>query len=351
MARGLLTEGIVRLLAALLLCCALAGAAHANEVDDRAAKVTALEQQLGRVGAERRALAQTYDDRAAAIASLKAQPSAWGRDRKLQALLAESKDMAAALDRKDAELRAIAAGEVAEKQALVAAIDAELAQGPAAERAAYLAQARAAAEPRTPRPIKLADDRIDPADDAQDLEYKAGALAQSEDALLVEERRLALRATYFRKQAKLTKSRLRADEQDVFREEDARAAGRNPAHGSSAKSGGQTDTTNGTPSTATGPPGSSTGPTTPPGSGSTSFTGDARSLDLAADPSVILADVVASGTLDELRKAERSGDPESMARAAERATREVEQRAAALRQRRLEMERRAQELRGAPTKP
>src|SRR5262249_40433742 len=107
MARGLLEWAFVRILAALVLCAWLGGSARANEVDDHVAKVTALERQLGAVGNERRALAQTYDEKAAAIASLKAQASAWGRDRKLQALLAESKEMAAALDRKDAELRAV----------------------------------------------------------------------------------------------------------------------------------------------------------------------------------------------------------------------------------------------------
>src|SRR5215831_18554818 len=74
---------------------------EANEVDDRGASVTQLEQTLARLGGERRSLAETYDARAAAIAELKAQPAAWGRDRKLQSLLAESRDMAGALDKKD----------------------------------------------------------------------------------------------------------------------------------------------------------------------------------------------------------------------------------------------------------
>jgi hypothetical protein len=342
MARALLLSASVRFFAALVLCFGLGASARAGEPDERSARVAELDRQVARIAGERRALAQSYDEKAAAIAALKAQPSAWGRDRKLQGLLAESKDMAAALDRKDAELGAAVAVRAAETQALVAAIDAELAQRPLPERAAWLTQRRAAAEPQTPRPIKLADERIDPNDDVQELEYKAGALAQSEKVLLVEEQRLALRAASFRKQARLAKSRTRVDEQDVFREEDARAAGRNPTRNAPTRAGA----TDSGPTTSVTPVGPSPTPggTQPPG---TSV--DPRSLDLAADPSVILADVVASGTLDELRRAERSGDPESMARAAERATREVEQRAAALRQRRLDMERRAQELRGAPT--
>src|SRR5262245_14789903 len=104
--------------------------ARANEVDDRGAAVAKLEQRVGQLGAERRGLAQTYEARVAAIAELKAQPSAWGRDRKLQGLLAESRDMAGALDKKDGELRAATERLATERVALLTAIDAELRTSP-----------------------------------------------------------------------------------------------------------------------------------------------------------------------------------------------------------------------------
>jgi len=331
MARSLLGRGLVRILALVIaLTVALAvGAARpagADEVEDHAAKVVALEQRLGTLDGERRGLAQAYDQKAAAVAQLKAQPSAWGRDRKLQALLADSQDMAAALDRKDAELRGATAALGVEKKALLGAIDAELGAtaAPTAERRALLESRRAALVAKAARPIRIPDERIDPADDAEDLELKAGALARSEDALAAETQLLERRAVYFRRQAKLARSRARAEE-DVFREEEARLPGRPVTTGRPDQS-------------------PSVGPvTSSPGSG-TSF--DGRGLDLAADPSIVLADVVASSTLDELRRAERSGDPETLARSAERATREVAERADKVRQRRLEMLRRAQKLRG-----
>ena len=301
----------------------------AGEVDDRAARAEALGHKIDRLGVERQTLAQAYERKVAAIAELKAQPSAWGRDRKLQGLLAESQTMAAALDGKDAELRAAAGALAAEKRALLGAIDAELAADPPApaERRDRLGRQRASLVAELSRPIRIADERIDPADDADDLELKAGALAQSEKALVAETERLDRRAVTFHRQAKLVRSRNRADEQDVFREEE-----RVPGRSAVAATGGR-DTNPGAPPTGT--------PVTNVGGA------DARAVDVAADPSLVLSDVLAANTIDELRRAERSGDPETLARSAELARRQVAERAARVRERRLEMLRRAQMLRGA----
>jgi hypothetical protein len=341
-------KSIIATCLALLLSLAATGPVRAAEVDDRAAKVAALEKDAARLAGERQAMATVYAQRTAAIAALKAEPSSWARDRKLGPLLAESKDMAARLDAKDQELRALGDRLTAERKALVEAIDRELAATappPDEARATQLLQLKTRLGGLL-KPLRVPALQMEPGDDAEDLDYKAAALAQGERSLLQEHDRLIARATWFHKQAKLARSRTRADEQDVFGDEEPRH-GRTPA----ARAGGSKEGTNsdasqpptGTgPSTASGPPGS----TTPGTGGTTQFTGDPRSFDLAADPSVILAEVVAAGTLDELRRAERSGDPEAMARAAEHARKEVEERAARLRAQRLEMERRARELRG-----
>ena len=73
-------------------------------------------------------------------------------------------------------------------------------------------------------------------------------------------------------------------------------------------------------------------------------TGPAES-ELGEDASAVYADVVDPGTLVELQRAERSGDPENKAKAAERALRDVRTRADRLRAKRLEMEKRARQLR------
>jgi hypothetical protein len=344
MARQLLHSALVIVLRALILAIAvaLAGPAGAAEVEDRAARVTALETRHRALGEERTALARTYGERAAAVSALKAQPSSWARDRKLQGLLAESKDMAALLDRMDGELRAQASLLLAERRALLAALDRELAAAPEPARAEALGKRReelARVLAAHERRLRLPDDTIDPADDPADLDYKAGALAQGERSLRAEEQRLVARATYFRRQAKLARSRSRADEADVFHDEAPRRGGA-PVRREGTVADGEAD-----PATRPPPFGSPPTAEVPPGTGSTAGL-DGRGADLAADPSVILVDVVAQGTLDELRRAERSGDPESMARAAERASAEVRARAERLRARRLEMERRARDLRG-----
>jgi len=339
MARRLLKATLVRPILIVFALLTATLAARANEVDDGTARVTALDQRVRALGAERRALARAYDEKTAEVARLKAQPSAWGRDRKLQALLAESQDMAGALDRKDADVRAARAALDRAKESLIGVIDAELGlagdAAPTGERAAALHDLRRRLAADLVKPMHLADERIEPGDDAEDLELKASALAQSETALAAELDRLKARAAYFRRQAKLTKSRARADEQDVFREEEARVPGR-------------PNTTSSRPTS-----GDSAAPPGPGGPvqivGNPAANADSRSrLDLAADPSIVLADVLASGTVDDLRRAERSGDPDSLARSAERATRELTERAEKLHQHRLEMLERAKKLRGGP---
>ncbi len=341
----MLEHVLVKLLLALVLSfVAQLGAARANDVVDRGARVTHLEREVARLGAERQELARIHDEKAAGIAALKAQRASWARDRKLQTLLAESKDMASRLDRKDAELRGLAGVLLIERRALIAAIDRELAAQPPppADRVATLERRRGqlVAAVSGP-PLHVPAWTIEPDDDAEDLRFKAAALAQSERALLAEEARLDARVAYFRNQAKLARSRLRADEQDIFADEEPRRGG-----GGTQEARGDDDQAD-TPATGNHSP--PTGPPefeNPPPVGPVPLTPDGRGVDLAADPSVILVDIVAAGTLDELRRAERSGDPESMARAAERASQEVEARAARVRALRLEMERRAAQLRG-----
>ncbi len=353
MARHMLNRAPVGLRAAAIAAVlalgallALGGPARAAEADDQLALLARLGRQRIQLEKEREAAAARYQARTAEIAQLKAQPSSWSRDRKLQKLLAESRDMANALDRKDAELRGVAERVAATRASAVAAIDRELAAapGPDAARRATLTGRRAelaASSTANARRIKVADETIDPLDDPEDLEEKADALRRSESQLREEIQRLGRRAVYYRHQVKLAEARKRTDESEVFV-----AAGPRTARGR-------------TPSGAPASPGSADDESPPPFTGEPNFEGDGVTVgpstggtrvppataDLTVDPSVVLVEVVEKATLEELRKAERSGDAAARARAAERARIEVEQRAERLRLRRLEMERRARELR------
>ncbi len=350
MIRGL---RLVLLVLVALGSLALPATARANEVDDRIARADKLQIDRTKLDADRHALDKTYQDKTAQVTSLKATPPSWSRDRKLQALLAESKDMASTLDQDDERLHVLDSAIAAEDQALLAAIAVELATSPSPERTVVLTHKRAeiAARQAATRRLKIADESITPTDDALDLDYKAGALAESEAQLAAEEQALGDRATHYHKLALLTQSRARADQHDVFRDEDPRLGDH---HTSGASAGPSTPA-----GSVNGPPPSNTIGGTAPGTtgtptqggGTPTATGgshDTPSVGTAVDPSVVLADVVGSTTLDELRRAELSGDPEALARAAERAQKDLAARAARVRDRRLEMERRAREMRGSP---
>jgi hypothetical protein len=308
----------------LLLCAMVAGsAARADELGDLRQAVGRLERAVAQLETERASLARAYSDRADEVAKLKAQAGSFARDRKLQSLLAESRDMAVALDGRDASL-ARAVEQLAEaRRALLASLDRELAAG---RDAVAKERAELAARIGEARRLKVPDETIAPDDDAEDLAYKAGALAQAEAELRAEQQKLVRRVAELRRQARLVKSRARAEEQDVFDDSEPRHTG--------AKAGSTTaDQAPPVGLPPTGTPGTVPGPAdhlaTPP-----------------ADPAVRLADVVDAGTLDELRRAERTGEPEARAKAAERAARALAARAERLRLLRAEMERRARVLRG-----
>ncbi len=325
---GCTKEAVVRAAVVLLatLACLGPAPARADELGDARRSVAVLERAVAQAETERATMARAYADRADEVAALKARASSFARDRKLQALLAESRDMAVALDRKDALLGRMAAELGAARRALVAAIDRELAAGHEPRDALARERAEVTARMGEARRLKIPDETIAPDDDAEDLLYKAGALAQAEAELRAEQQKLGRRAVDYRRQARLAKSRARADEQDVFDDSEPRHTG--------AKGGPGGDTATPQPTTPTDqPPGSIT-------------PGVERVAAPPADPAVVLADVVDAGTLDELRRAELAGEPAARARAAERAAQVLAARADRLHQRRVEMERRAHVLRG-----
>jgi hypothetical protein len=321
----------------------LEAAAWAAPADDRAARIARLEASRARLDGERRGLEQQLGAKTQEVASLKKQRPSWSRDQKLDVRLREAKDLAGALDRKAEQIRGLDAQLRAERTALVEDVSAELALQPAptAARAAQLGRWQKDAERALggPRRIEVTDEDMSPLDDPEDLDEKAGTLADSEARLRGEEARLERRATYFRKQAKLQRARQRDKEQDLFDDEPRRG-------GTSSSRGVSSDST--TPDApAAAPPPSSAGSDSEHGGGGIQVppTSGPADSELGEDASAVYADVVDPGTLVELQRAERSGDPENKAKAAERALRDVRTRADRLRAKRLEMEKRARQLR------
>lgn len=328
---------LILVIGALVAFVAFQSIASAAEVDDRAARIAKLTDRRVKLDTGRRDLETKFQAKTKEIEKLKGQRSSWNRDDKLKKRLGEARDMSAALDRVAADARAVDAQLRVERAALVSAADKELAATPppAEARRAKLTRARAEAAAKLGgKKVRVADEDVDPLDDPEDLDDKARALAQSETQLRSEEQRLGRRADYYRKQAKLAKAKSRAEE-DPFNDDQPR---RKTGKGDNARQAAGDD------DPGVGQPAPPNDPTADDAEGG--FTAEPQAEELGTDPSVVYEDVVDPSTLEELRRAERSGDPESRARAAERARKDLAARADRLRKKRLDIEKRARELRG-----
>lgn len=324
---------------ALVLClvvslAGLAGRADAAPADDRAVQVERLSSQRTRLDGERRALEQQLAAKTAEIAELKRQRASWSRDRKLAERLREAKDLASRLDAKAAELRALDGRLGQARRELRGEALRELGQAPAPARRAQLEKWRQAADAgRGARRVEIADPDMDPLDDPEDLDEKAGTLAESEARLRAEATRLDRRAAGYRRQARLAAAHAR-DGEDVFDDAPRRPGGSAAAAGDRDENGGAFGGSGGEPTT-----GSEAPPADDQGVGGL---GEVRGDE---NPAAVYADVVDAQTVTELDRAERSGDPERRAVAAERGVRDLKARADQLRAKRLAMQRRAAVLR------
>jgi hypothetical protein len=303
-----------------------------DRVSQAVTEVVTLSSRHTRLVRERAQLQQAYAQLTAEIARLKGQPASWSRDRKLEAVLAGANDQARRLNAKDAEVRAAAAQVATRKTAAIQLIDGELAARPTAERAAQLVRQRTDLAGKPGKRIRIADETIDPLDDPEDLEDKAKALAQSELDLVAEEKRLGRRVVHHKRQAKLAHAKNRGED-DPFIDD---SAPRRPGQ-LNTNAGGRDPDSEAEQPAPTADPGD--GVNAPPTGGS--YTDG----DFSADPAIVLADVIDPRTVEDLRRAQQSGDPESQARAAEKAQKEVQARIERLRKRRQLMEQRARELR------
>jgi len=301
--------------------------ADAKATDAALAKVRTSEKERGKLVSTKATLAKQYDGELAEVDKIKKQKQSWRRDRKLRDKLASSLETANKLASTSAAITKLDVTLKKQRKALIVAIDAELADEPAAKRAKSLRATRDEIAPKIEqkkaKKIVLPDDEIDPLADPEDLEAQAKALRASESELEREIASLEKTATRFRKQAELRKQHERADE--LASRDDS-----NPRR--TAGSGGR----NGGDDAALEPAAED---------GADELGGGASPPDAFSDSAVVLSDVVDGDTVDALRKAERSSDPETKAAAAERARKAVAARLKKIEKRRKEIEQRARELR------
>jgi len=311
------------LIVALLLTAfaAVAVADPATDTDTLHDKVKATEKKRTKLASQKAVLAQQYASQLAEVDKLKRQKASWRRDRQLKSQLADSLETAKTLAADTKQLRALEKKLAKQRKAFLAAIDAELAAAPDAAREAQLQtwhdDVAAKITTKKAQKIVLPDDEIDPLADADELDQQAAALKAAEAELTKQVATLDGDASRFTKQAELRKQHERAGEM-ASRDDD------NPRHTSASGNGASVATD---------------------GAGSPAPEQDGGGDHFDGDPAVVLQDVVDGDTVNELRKAERSSDPQTKADAASRARDAVQKRLDRLAKRRKEIEARAKALR------
>ncbi|HWN67180.1 MAG TPA: hypothetical protein VNM90_06045 [Haliangium sp.] len=314
-----------------------------------AEQVAALERERTQILAEKARLARQYEGQLQELDRLKQQRASWRRDRLIRDQLRASHETAAGLAAADQRLRRTSTALAAQRQRLAAAVERELAAGPAAERRPLLARWRASAQPQQRRGMKkivLPDERIDPLADPEELEDHAALLRQGEAELARELARLDQQGQRYRYMAALSAKRDRATELGRLDDDQPR---RTTGRSSATPAAGGGDLAGSPEDQGPAPPPPEAPTPTPPSPDVPIETdpGDDRDAptDTLSGLDVVLADVVDTSTLDALRAADRSGNPAVKARAAERASAQVRARLERLRAQRTRIQDRARELR------
>ncbi|MGN6105186.1 MAG: hypothetical protein ACTHU0_08785 [Kofleriaceae bacterium] len=283
-------------------------------------QASAAEHRVGQLALRRSAFDARYAKELAAIDRIKKQKRSWRRDRELQDALAEANETAGQLQALVRQLADAQAELARARQALVAAIDAELASGAIGARAQLLARMRLQVAParHAVRRIVMPDMKIDPYADPEELDQQAAAFREAEAAL--QRQVVGLEEQHKELQA-IAELRVQHDRSIELDRRDDNTPRRGP--GSASRTPGL------------GPP-PEVQPRDDLGGGVSMF---------EADAAAVLADVVDVSITDGLTRAQRSNDPAQRAAAVGRARDAVATQLERLRKKRAEIERAARDRR------
>lgn len=282
-------------------------------------QASAAEHRVGQLALRRSDFDARYAKELAAIDRIKKQKRSWRRDRELQDALAEANETAGQLQTLARQLADAQAELSRARQALVAAIDAELASGAIGARAQLLARMRLQVAParHAVRRIVMPDMKIDPYADPEELDQQAAAFREAEAAL--QRQVVGLEEQHKELQA-IAELRVQHDRSIELDRRDDNAPRRGPGSASRTPGFG--------------------GPEVQPrddlGGGVSMF---------EADAAAVLADVVDVSITDGLTRAQRSNDPAQRAAAVGRARDAVATQLERLRKKRAEIERAARDRR------
>ncbi|HEY6036905.1 MAG TPA: hypothetical protein VIV58_21650 [Kofleriaceae bacterium] len=340
------------MLRSLVLMCVLAvvfptlrpGVAWGQSVQQTQAaqqKVRSDEQNVGRLAAQRTAVAQRYQDQLGAVDRLKKQKASWRRDRELRQTLADSADTANQLSALNNQLATATRALAQDRKDLVAAIDREkpAAVGPrGAELDKLRAQVTATLGPPAKK-IVMPDAEVDPLADPEELEQQAQAIAETEKQLANQVAGLDAQAAELAHVADLRKHNERA--KDLMLAEDDQPH-RNVQRSSGGDRGDSLTPSNGTGGGATSTGGAGQGGT---GGDSGGNFNNGGSAGFETEATYVLGEVIDRTTIDGLTRAQRSGDPAKRAEAARSARDAVKLRLDQLAKKRAQIEARAKQLR------
>ena len=316
--------------------------AQVQQTSNRAANVLAAAQKRERsIESQKAALRETYNQQLSEVDKLKRARASWRRDSKLRAQKARSQKTALALQEVDRKLRIERAAVSRARKALAVAIDKELELAPNQARQTYLrsmlAKIRVGLR-KAPKKIAMPELALDEFADPEELLEQIALIERAEAKLAREQGSLSRRAEHYAHMELLRSKRLRADALGAFDEDGVR---RSTGHVGSEKSGRSSDGASpagaGADLAETDSP---IDPAPPEQSPEDDFTGGST-FEAA---SVVLADVVDSGTQDALRRAHRSSSPKTKALAAKRAQVQVSDRLTRLRASKAKIRRHLQRL-------
>lgn len=274
---------------------------------------------------EKRSLSVRYEAELRTVDKLKRQRASWRRDRQLQEALARSHGTARQLALRTAELATVERRLAEGRAALLEAIEEELTSAVPGARQDELVRMRAplVVAHKARKKIVVPSLDIDPLADPEELDQVAQALRDSEATLTAQVTAFDQQVVRLQRAAELRKQHERAGE-IALRDDDQprRQVGSEGRRGAAVQDQGELSP----------PPGDAEGPASGFG-------------EVSEESVYLISDVVDSSTVDALRLARRGTDPGVKAAAALRARNEVAARLKALRDKRLEVEARAQALR------
>jgi hypothetical protein len=316
-----------------------AAVSQAQHASNRAANALAASQKsLKAVRAEKAALRTIYNEQLAEVDKLKRSRASWRRDRQLREQKARSQKTALALKAIDQKLKARLTAVSKARTALASAIDKELDESPTQARQTYLqsmlGQVRVGLR-QAPKKISMPELELDEFADPEELMEQIALIERAEKKLAAEQASLSRRAAHFDKMEALRSKRNRSDALGAFDPDGVRRSTGHIGESKDSRDSGSTSTSGLGQGSGADAESSPNSPSPPPG-GTDDFSDDSSSFAVA---SVVLADVVDSGTRDALRRAQLSKSPKTKALAAKRAQGQVEDRLQRLRASKLLIQR------------